>query len=121
MPFIETENLVFELDWIEGVNIFRLKVDTSEFRVNTRCYEDILYNITVSQESQRALHKSIKGPRKVIFYNIEPDTETVINVTSHDDNKILTSETQPEASPNIGMLSARNGSEPVWFPHYSSY
>ena len=40
----------------------------------------------------------------VIFYNIEPDTETVISVTSHDDNQTLSSVTQPEMSPNIGML-----------------
>ena len=81
-----------------------LKVNTSEFELNNKCYKDILYNITVSQESQRALHKSVKGPPKVIFYNIEPATETVIIVTSHDDNQILSSETRPENSPNIGML-----------------
>ena len=81
-----------------------LKVNISEFELNNLCYKDILYNITVTQESQRALHKSVKGPRQVIFYNIEPDTETVINVTSHDDNQILSSETQPENSPNIGKL-----------------
>ena len=81
-----------------------LKLNISEFELNNLCYKDILYNITVTQKSQRALHKSVKGPQKVIFYNIEPDTETVIIVTSHDDNQILSSENQPENSPNIGKL-----------------
>ena len=58
----------------------------------------------VSQENQTTLHKSVKGPLKVIFYNIEPDAETAISVTSHDDNHTLTSVNQPEMSPNIGML-----------------
>lgn len=81
-----------------------LKVNISEFIGSTQCYEDILYNVTVSQENQTTLHKSLKGPHKVIFYNIDPDTETVISVTSHYDNQTLSSVTQPEMSPNIGML-----------------
>ena len=81
-----------------------LKVNISEFELNNLCYKDILYNITVTQESQRALHKSVKGPHKVIFHNIEPDAETVIIVTSHDGDQTFSSETQPQTSPNIGML-----------------
>ena len=79
-------------------------MNSSEFTGSTLCYEDILYNVTVSQENQTTLHKSTQGPHKVIFHNIEPDAETVISVTSHDDNQTFSSVTQPEMSPDIGML-----------------
>ena len=81
-----------------------MKVNTSEFVGSTQCYNYILHDVTVSQENQTTLYKSVKGPRKVIFYNIKPDAETVISVTSHNDNQTLSSVTQPEMSPNIGML-----------------
>ena len=84
--------------------VLLLKVNTSKFIGHTQCYEDILYDVTVCRENQTTLHESMKGPRKVIFYNIKPDAETVISVTSLSDNQTLTSVTQPELSPNIGML-----------------